>query len=335
MHASLDPRDTAYTIANDGRRLIECDRVSVAIRRGNTCKIEAVSGQDLFDKRSNTIRLLGKLASAVVATGDPVWYAGDTRDMAPQVEDAIQEYVDEAHSKNVAVLPLKRPQPAEEDDPNKRQAPAAPVGALIVEQIEDSRVPQSMVQRVDVVCRHSATALANAMEHQSLFLMPLWRTIGKAKWVLRARTLPKTLTIAGIVLAALLALVLWPADFELHSKGSLEPVIRSNVYARVKGRVQEMHVGHGEWVEKDKLLVELQSVEIDMARDKLNGDWSAKSEEIQSTVDAEEFCLLQSRAPPEDNCPFGEQEACGDNHGHGEKAGTGGGIIPISIDCGR
>ena len=34
VHASLEPLETAYTIANEGRRLIECDRVSVAIRKG-------------------------------------------------------------------------------------------------------------------------------------------------------------------------------------------------------------------------------------------------------------------------------------------------------------
>ena len=106
VHASLEPRETAYTIANEGRRLIECDRVSVAIRKGKKCVIEAISGQDLFDKRSNTVRLLGKLATAVVASGDTVWYTGDTRDLPPQVEDAVQAYVDEAHSKTVAVLPL-------------------------------------------------------------------------------------------------------------------------------------------------------------------------------------------------------------------------------------
>ena len=205
VHASLDPRETAYTIANEGRRLIECDRVSVAIRKGKKCTIEAISGQDLFDKRSNTVRLLGKLATAVVASGDAVWYTGDTRDLPPQVEDAVQEYVDEAHSKTVAVLPLRRPAPPEEDDPNKRVEPEAPIGALIVEQIEDSRVSGSLVQRADVVCRHSSTALANALEHQNLFLMPVWRALGKTRWVLQARTLPKTLSIAGAVLAGAVA----------------------------------------------------------------------------------------------------------------------------------
>ena len=34
IHSSLHPRETAFTIANEGRRLIDCDRVSVAIRHG-------------------------------------------------------------------------------------------------------------------------------------------------------------------------------------------------------------------------------------------------------------------------------------------------------------
>ena len=159
VHASLDPRETAYTIANEGRRLVECDRVSVAIRKGKKCRIEAVSGQDIFDKRSNTVRLLGKLATAVVRSGEPLWYTGETRDLPPQVEEAVQAYVDESHSKTVAVLPLARPAPPEEDDPKKRVEPEEPIGALVVEQIEDSRVTASLTQRADVVCRHSSTRL--------------------------------------------------------------------------------------------------------------------------------------------------------------------------------
>ena len=234
IHASLDPRETAYTIANEGRRLIECDRVSVAIRRGRKCTVEAVSGQDLFDKRSNTVRLLGQLAAAVVASEEPVWYTGDTSNLAPQVEDAIQEYVDDAHSKTVAVLPLIRPAPLEEeDDPDKREAPEPPIGALIVEQIEDARVPQRMVQRVDVVAKHSATALANSLEHSNLFLMPVWRTIGKSRWLVKARTLPKTIAVSIAVVAVRCAPLPWP--FKAHSGNSSRS--SGDVFAAIDGDV--------------------------------------------------------------------------------------------------
>ncbi len=277
VHASLDPRATAYTIANEGRRLIECDRVSVAIRKGKKCKIEAISGQDLFDKRSNTVRLLGRLATSVVATGEAVWYTGETRDLAPQVEDAVQEYVDEAHSKTVAVLPLGRPAPPEEDDRSKREEPEPPIGALIVEQIEDSRVSASLVQRSGVVCQHSSAALANALEHQNLFLMPVWRALGKTRWVVQGRTLPKTLSIAGAVLLLLLVLVLWPARFSLEAKGTLEPVDRQDIFAGTDGVVESVEVAHKDMVAKNQLLVRLRNTDLEVAvRDVLGKQMAGK-----------------------------------------------------------
>jgi hypothetical protein len=289
VHASLHPRDTAYTIANDGRRLIECDRVSVAIRRGNRCVVEAVSGQDLFDKRSNTVRLLGKLASAVVASGEPVWYTGDTSNMAPQVEDAVQEYVDESHSKTVAVLPLKRPEPAgaEEEDPDKRPEPQPVVGALIVEQIEDSRVPQKMIQRVEVVTQHSATALANALEHQNLFLMPLWRALGKARWVVKGRTLPKTtLVVLGIV-ALVLILVFVKYDLKIEAKGKLQPVDRHNVFAEIEGKVDYIPPGveHGAAVQEGQLLVRLDNPQLNVEITRTRKDLAQVREQKESIDD--------------------------------------------------
>jgi len=257
VHASLHPRETAYTIANEGRRLIECDRVSVAIRRGNRCLIEGISGQDVFDKRSNTVRLLNRLATVVAASGEAVWYTGDTRDMAPQVEDAIQEYVDESHTKALAVIPLRRPVLVEKEKerPDEPEELPRPVGVLIVEQIEDSRVPARMLHRVEVVAQHSSVAMANAMEHQSLFLMPLWRTLGKSRVLTRARTLPKVLLAAAAVVALLVALVVVPAELKLNSPGSLVPVERREVFADIDGTVEKVYVNHGDVVEKGQKLL--------------------------------------------------------------------------------
>jgi hypothetical protein len=282
VHASLNPIETAYTIANEARRLIECDRVSVAIRRGSRCVIEAVSGQDVFDKRSNTVRLLGRLATAVVATGDPVWYAGDTRDLAPQVEDAVEEYVDEAHSKMIAVLPLGRPKPDQEIDRKDREDPEPPVGALIVEQIEDNRVAPALTQRVDVVCRHSSTALANAMEHESLFLMPVWRAIGKSRFLVKARTLPKTISISVAVLVALVLMCVFPYDFNLQSKGTLEPAERRDVFAAGDGVVDQVLVKHGDWVEKKQLLIQLRNTDVENEFLRVGGEYNATLSRIVS-----------------------------------------------------
>lgn len=271
VHAGLDLRATAYTIANEGRRLLECDRLTVAVCKGKRCVVEAVSGQDVFDRRANSVRLLEKLATAVVATGDAVWYTGDTRDMAPQVEEAVEQYVDEAHSKTVAVLPLKRPS-NEETEPDKAPSePSFPIGALVIEQIEDSRVPPGMMQRVEVVARHSATAMANATEHNNLFLMPLWRAIGRSRWVVASRNLSRTSAVALAVLAVLVFLVVCPWPFKLEAKATLEPVERRNVYAAAKGRVSELFVHHGAMVEAGQLLAQLRDTELEMSLTEIEG----------------------------------------------------------------
>jgi multidrug efflux pump subunit AcrA (membrane-fusion protein) len=285
VHASLNPRDTAYTIVNEGRRLIECDRVSVALRHGRRCVTEAVSGQDLFDKRSNTVRLLNRLATVVVASGEPVWYTGDAQNLAPQVEDAVQEYVDETHSKMVAVLPLARPI-VEKDKERADDVAERPsiCGALIVEQIEDSRIPPKMVQRVEVVARHSSVAIANAVEHENLFLMPVWRTLGKARWLTEARRLPKVIAISVAIVALIVALFVVPADFGPHSTGTLEPVDKREVFAQTTGEVVEVLVKHRDIVEADQLLMLLRNHTLNQQILDLEGKLNSTDKEISKVT---------------------------------------------------
>lgn len=258
VHEGLDPKQTAYTIANEGRRLIDCDRVTVALRYGRKCHVTAVSGQETIDQRSNTVSQLGKLATVVVAGGDPLWYTGDSTNLPPQVEEAVESYADEAHSKLVAVLPLARPQP-ETDETEIDRPPPDFLGALIVEQISEDTLTESMRRRVDVVAEHSALALSNARDHDDLFLMPLWRGIGKLSWIVQARTLPKTLAIGGAVLILLIALFVFPYPYELSGKGTLEPLVRQDVFAGVDGVVFQVLVGHGDRVKKGQTLLRLRN----------------------------------------------------------------------------
>lgn len=255
-HEKLDVRETAYTIANEGRRLIGCDRVSVAIKHGGKCRIEAVSGQDTFDKRSNVTVLLGKLASAVAKTGEDCWYAGDASNLAPQVEEALDAYVDESHTKSLAILPLIEPGGEVELAPDETPGRAPRViGALVVEQMVDTRVPEGFKQRVDVVRTHSASALTNALDYEGLFLMPVWRAIGKTTRWLFGPALPKTLSISAVVAIALLAACLVPTDFTLEGNGNLRPVVRRNVFAMLDGEVSEIHVEDDARVKQGQLLV--------------------------------------------------------------------------------
>jgi biotin carboxyl carrier protein len=291
VHDSLDVRETAYTIVNEGRRLLGCDRVSVGILRGGQCVVEAVSGQDTLDNRSNVVTLLGKLASRVVASGEPLWYAGSTDDLPPQIESAIEEYVDQSYTKSLAVIPLRQPKPAEAARPQQPTGEAAAgehahtgqiVGALIIEQIE-SEIPRDILApRLDLVYEHSARALTNALDHNSLFLMPLWRTIGKAKWLVQARQLPKTLLIGGGILALLIAGLAIPSEFDMRAKGTLQPVHKRDIFAAMAGEVVEVLHDNGALVPAGEPLIVLRNPELQIKLKQIEGDLNTALEDAQA-----------------------------------------------------
>ena len=207
--------------------------------------------------------------------------------------------MDETHTKMVAVLPLRRPQQIEQEREKPGEAMETPpvVGALIVEQIEDSRLEPKTRQRVDVVCQHSAAALANAMEHHSLFLMPLWRALGKTRVVTRARTLPKVLLVLGLVLAAVLAMAVVPADFALRSKGTIEPMVKRNVYAETGGNVIEVPIEHRQVVQKGQVLVRLRNPELTDKKNEVTGKLQTAKESLNKALRT----LFQERLGPGDH----------------------------------
>jgi len=281
VHDSIDLRETAYVVANEGRRLIGCDRVSVALSKGRRCRVEAISGQDTVENRSNVVSALSQLATRVVATGEPLWYDGSTQDLPPQLEEAIEQYVDQSYARSIAVLPLRQPARGQQrvhsgatgeidrDDSHRGEV----LGALIVEQIESDLPDDVLRQRVGVVYEHSTRALSNAVQHNSLFLMPVWRALGKASWILKARTLPKTLAVAGLLAAVVAGLVLIPMEHQLEANGSLQPDIKENVFAPQENcEVIEVLVDHGTEVRKGQRLLQLRNRDLEKQLEDVLGE---------------------------------------------------------------
>lgn len=288
VHDSLDLRETAYTVVNEGRRLIGCDRVSLALVRGQKSVVEAISGQDAIDQRSNIVTALSTLATRVVAAGEPLYYNGNTADLPPQLEEAVHGYVDESYAKAVAVLPLRKPgdlpKIADEHAARDQRQSREIIGALVIEQIDNDLPREVLAPKIDLVYEHSARALSNALDYNNLFLMPVWRALGKATWVVRSRTLPKTLSIAGAVLAVIIALCIVPYRFDLTARGALQPVNRQDVFVPTTGRVVDVHVTDGKEVKQGDLLVEMVNEDLEGEFKKLLGQ-IAEAQDQKRSVD--------------------------------------------------
>jgi len=305
VHQALDSRETAYTIANEGRRLVGCDRVTVALRKGTKYQISAISGQDTFDKRSNVVRLLRNLVTAVAKTGEDLWFEGDTSDLAPQVEKVVNAYVDESHTKRLAVLPLREAD-NEEDKPGERKQKKKEniLGAIVIEQLVDQQQPEGMLQRIEVVRRHSSTSLTNAQEFEGLFLLPLWRLLGKTQVLMTARNLPKTILATVAIVGAIAAMCLVPYDFTVVADGKLLPEVRQDVFASIDGKVLEVPVNTGDLVAKDQLLVSQESLELESQLIELRG----QREEIVVEINNTGYQLQQLGGGSEDQREIVERE---------------------------
>ncbi len=152
---------------------------------------------------------------------------------------------------------------------------------MILEQIETNLPRDILEPRIDLVYEHSARALAAATDYNSLFLMPLWRAIGKTRTLTAARNLPKTLSVAGIVLAVLAVLFFVPADFNLKASGALQPVERREVFVMQPGFVNKLWVEDQVEVVEGQLLATMRNSEFELQITEKNRELNQAERRLQ------------------------------------------------------
>jgi multidrug efflux pump subunit AcrA (membrane-fusion protein) len=266
IHASLDPAETAYCIANDGRYWIGCDRLSVAEMRGRRARVIAVSGVDHVDRRSEQVRRLAQLATAAAAIREPLYWAGRDEQLPPQLAAALELYVDQVHARRLAVVPLG----------DRRRAKAWPedghaIGVLVAEAFDERLDAERFRRRMDDVACHGAAALSKSLEHHRLPLLRLWVALGRFSAQLRRRW-AAALLIVGLLAAAIALLAMLPMDFTVAADGSLQPQLRRNLFAPADGVVDQVLVHHGDPVSRGAVLLRLSDDKLDFERTRVAGE---------------------------------------------------------------
>jgi len=298
VHESLDPIATAMAIANEARRIIGCDRVGVLVRRRRKLRLEAVSGQQSVERRANEVQAVEALARVVARAGEPLWEPDPSRELPPQIEEELENYIDEAHATALAIIPLEKPRPTPVVKPGgvdavavakAEAAPRAapePIGVLVVEWFKAAAVEPAQRARVELVAEHGRAALANALAHTGLPLYPVISLVEKSRVLTNARNLPRTVMAGLAALAAILALVFVPAELRLEGKGTLEPVHRRDVFSKIDGVVEEILEGveHGAGVEAGQMLVRLRNTEVEVALADVLGRKASSEEQLRATL---------------------------------------------------
>ncbi|MBM3982236.1 MAG: hypothetical protein FJ304_18615 [Planctomycetes bacterium] len=267
IHGSLNPTEVAYHVANEGRKLIECDRLCVGIRHDRwRVTVEAVSGADVVEKASTHVRRLRDLMEAVLAWGEPLTFRGQQdAGLPPAVAAALDAYLHESQPKLLIVQPCR--------DEREKDATRPARAVLVMEMFNPPEQIDPVVQKLDVVTKHAAPALYNAAELKRVPLKFLWWPIARLQEGLggKRRFIAAALAVFLAVLVGVMVMV--PANLRMEAKGQLQPVEIAKIFPPREGRVVDLRVKPGREVDPDFELVTFHSPELEAEYSRAKGEW--------------------------------------------------------------
>ncbi len=267
LYQQLSTKRVAAVAASDGRVITGCDRLSVLSYHGSRCRILAISHVETIQRRSSLSRAMRKLVATARHLHSPLLLDGDFAGCPGNMQDALADFLAESRSHWLALVPLI---PKDELQQTKyelsqrkwKDRPA--LGLLLVEQFATSASPEEVLDRVNVIAPHVASALSNAVEYESVWLLPLWRAIGRTtRWILGYPKLAIISVVVAIAVACM-ALALIPAEYRVHAEGRTMPCIQHEIYAKSEGVVTKILVVGGQRIAKGDTLLRLENKELEI-----------------------------------------------------------------------
>ncbi len=238
-HSSIDQTETCYSIANEARRLLKADRVSVGKWTGSQCKIVAISSQDRFENRANVVRLLSNVATASVSADSPFWITGSTEGIAPEVAKKINEYLDESHSRTLAVIPLfaRPPETPDLEMKSRRNKKAKKLGVVVFEYFDADVAEESIEDDRKLIVGQAELALENARKHGEIFMLPVWKRIGWLQKLLFQDHRAKTMTGLACLGLLMLAMIFFPKELKMKIEGVMHPTVRQTIFPQIDSAI--------------------------------------------------------------------------------------------------
>jgi multidrug efflux pump subunit AcrA (membrane-fusion protein) len=153
-----------------------------------------------------------------------------------------------------------------------------PQFVLIAEQFDARGMDRDRLMEVGEVCR---TAVYNALEYDRLPLTWLMRPIGALQQQVVTH-LPRTLFALAAAIGAIAALVLVPADFNIEAPGTLQPIVRRDVFAPRTGLVDEVLAAHGAEVAAGQPLVRMRDSQLELELKRVDGELQTAQRQVDA-----------------------------------------------------
>ena len=293
ISCTLEKEKCAFVLANELKRFLDVDRVTILDQVGNQSRMLAVSGQASFDKRANVVRYTQTLARKVLKSQEPFWFEGDQDGVVKPLKKAVTRYLDESLVQSFAIIPIH-----ESTAPIYRSNEQSLVemvnpgrtekrklrGAILVESIQTPINRNEIERRWKQVQPQATRDFTNAKRHSDLFMLPAMRMLTKFAAFYRGYTarIAWGLTLCAMVL--LLFGFLYQDEFRVRCEGYLQPEKMHHVFVRKDGMVTDVLVKEGESVKRGDTMVRLQNHELELEMARLKGELNEKLQARKSLI---------------------------------------------------
>jgi hypothetical protein len=249
IFSDLDLRKIAYSIANLLPSTVSCERCIVAFNKKGKADIEAVTGQDMIEKKSVTLKNLNDIMQHALTKGDAFSLSDNMtgEDVLDDLKAEKDEYFRNNPFKFLYAVPIK-------DDKKI-------LGIIAIETSKDS-FTQNDLTILNFAAGQAAIAFKNARLYHEIPYAGIWRKLSGAKD--RVNAIPgakRALIISVVILVLLLPFVI---KIPNKIKGGCEvfPVVKH--YARVKtdGILKDYLVKEGESVSAGRVVALMDDTEI-------------------------------------------------------------------------
>lgn len=291
----------AFEVANEGRRLLGCDRLTLVLRRAGGWRMSAVSGIDDAGRRTEFARRSELLAEQIAVWGDPIEYsaplAPSDDEFPPRLAEALEAHIDHSQARCLTSVPIKFG--------GEERTSAAPFDlVLTAERFEAGPSLRDPLAELGELC---APLLARAAKLDRLPVRTVLQWTDRlASWRESART-SRTRAIAAAVAFALACLVLIPARFTVEAPAHLAAAVEREVFATASGAVAEVRVSHGQTVAQGDVLIVLSDPELALKWQQTRGEIAATRERLDAMAITRTDRTLREE-PAGDHLPLGAEQ---------------------------
>lgn len=232
LHSSLDPRRTAYALANYGQELLGVYRCMAGTYdvRGKF-RMLSVSGLESVAVKSSFIRGVSEIAKQVCRNDKPLLVENPdaARSAAEDADDLVtagRMYMLQANSVILGVFPIRS-----ED---------RVVGAFVVEKAKDIPIHAGERRKIEGFLVEAGSAFANGMRYRYLPFSPLMRALGAIRDKAYRMTWVRRVVWTAILLGLVLLPMIVQRQVKVKGNAELEPTEARIAYVAQDGVIESL-----------------------------------------------------------------------------------------------